>query len=297
MKKTLSTLIVIFSISSLYAQNDTTVSEILPYFEPLHSDRPGATYDASVLRSGVQLQFGTYVGDGYAAPGYKNDAYNDYGTSATVRIPTCIGEFDASLNASQFTQDFISYGSSFVTDTRRIYTDIGASVLYRNEIYSTDKFMFGGLIGATYESRVESFNADRFPRFDSLTFRNNNYQLTSNNYGAIGFLNLQYSITDHWTVASSVGGTGDIYGGDSYQLMVTLNVGYSYRKWGFFGEYILSDEEGLRDPMYVQAGATYNVSRDFQLDAFVSSYDVNGQYAAVTAELKSINMGFTYLIR
>lgn len=297
MKYALSTLFVLLFALGLRAQEDTVRVDILPYYEPLHSDRPGATFDASTVKQSMVLQLGTNVDMGGLFPNRDYADFTAYGTSAMLRIPTCIGEFDAGVGSSRAIENYLVYSPTYINQSTRTYTNFGMTGMYRNEIFTTEKFTLGGILGFNYEVRNLDYKGFRNPRPDTFDLRFTQWDYTGHNVRALAYLNAQYNFNSHWSIASTIGGYGDVYGGDNFLLLGTLNLGYSIQKWSFFGEVIYNYSESIFHPIFLQAGLTHSVSRDFQLDMFVSTYDVSGSLIPPTAEVRSINFGFTYNLR
>lgn len=99
MKYSLSILLIFCAFSSAIAQEDTNTVSILPYFEPLHSDRPGATNDARTVKQDMVLQFG--VGYDFRNPALAElRPSSGVSTGGMLRLPTCLGEIDITAGLS-----------------------------------------------------------------------------------------------------------------------------------------------------------------------------------------------------
>ncbi|NVK29152.1 MAG: hypothetical protein HWE14_13955 [Flavobacteriia bacterium] len=277
---------VFFAIASsilLRAQNDTVMVDILPWFEPMHSDRPGATFDATHIKQGVLIQggfSGQFLEDG-----------NNKGVASTVRFGTCIGEFNVTLGGSASLQEYlveneVTFGAGF-TDNRQ--TILGARYRYGWEL--TDDFTAGVILGISGGlDRLEQYYVSRdfIPDttvFDTLTSKTNSFV-----YGGRIGINLAYQINDHWSLSSSIGIVNRDIEFRPTRATTTLNLGYSTGRLGLFVEGFITDWEDVSTRFVT--GASYLIHRDLQIDAFIS-----GPTEGFSSEQIVSNIGFTFWLR
>lgn len=299
MKRTLSTLIAILSITSVFAQEDSAQVSILPYYEPMHSDRPGATFDAQTVKQNPVLQFG--VGQNYwsQSPVYYN-SFSSSNTGATLRIPTPIGEIDASIGYSKLSTTRTSWNGLYVNTIENINQSRRAGIGYRAEMYSSEKFTVGGLINVGYDNYRAQNSSFGIPRVDTLNVTYSELEDITHFLVASGYINLHYSLNDRWSLSSSIGVVGPFtIGAGSVRDMsgiVTLNLGYSWNRWSVFAEGVTQFSRG--STLSSNAGVSYAISRDFQLDAFIAgpSLSLENSYFNETW-VSGTFVGFTYFIR
>lgn len=301
MKKTLSTLLVLVSSLGAIAQDDSTIASILPYYPPLHSDRPGATNDAVSMKSGMILQLGGSLRDDFFETALGTDDHFETNTAtATLRMATCIGEIDARISYSQAEDRYLSHGSIYTNVSRTQYTDASLTALYRPQLYEGETFTLNALIGASFISKNQNLARRAFssdPNFQDLYYEQ---RLNTPCFGYEGYINSSISLNSNWSLNNSFG----IYSNSGHlsviNALLTMNLSYSMQKWGFFAEGIFeTDALSLTDGAYTQIGFTHNITRDFQLDCFLQSW-----YRTTPVDrspsfqfLRSFSAGFTYRLQ
>lgn len=282
--KKYATLLIAFLFSlALKAQSDTINASTLLWWEPMHSDRPGATFDAQHVRQGVLIQAG------FSAQ-FLEDGHNQ-GFASTIRFGTCIGEFNVTLGGSAALQDYlvdneVTFGAGY-TDNRQ--TIIGARYRYGWKV--TEQFTAGVIAGVSGGlDRLEQYYVSRdfipdTTAFDTLSNKTNSFV-----YGGRFGINLAYQLNDNWSISSSIGIVNRDLEFNPTRATTTLNLGYSTGRLGLFVEGFITDWEN-GNARFV-TGASYLIHRDLQLDAFVSTpFDDFS-----SAQLVS-NVGFTFWLR
>lgn len=302
MKYSLSILLAVCACTGLFAQEDTMQVSILPYYEPLHSDRPGATNDARSVKQAMVLQFG--VGYSYLNPALDElNASSGVSAGGMLRMPTCIGEFDVTAGVSRSTGQYLLRGSAYSSYYN--FTDIANSVGvgYRPEWYTTESFALGSIFHLGYTRTLDKYAYTTISDIDSLNMMGTEERFNTHYITPNFSLNASYDINNHWSISSTLGivsafAIGQAPGPESDVAgMTTLNVGYGLQRWSLFLEGVARFHNAGPD-YSVNGGFTYSISRDFQLDAFFRTRDW-GQYDVVGSQPVSIGIltGFTYVLR
>ncbi|TNE29032.1 MAG: hypothetical protein EP346_07420 [Bacteroidetes bacterium] len=273
----------LLSISSLLSlgQNDTAMAYILPYFEPFHSDRPGFTYDAKHLRSGIIVQSG--------ASQFTDENNRLLGFNARLRWGTCIGEIDFFTGSSQNSQDFSTSSSTLVYDRFSFASSFNVGMGYRYSLSFGKSFTLGALAQASYSRNTTQHNWTEYRiQPDTAILFNFDYLSKSNRGSASVYLNLNYQISESFGIASSIGYIQPRFEAYLGNFSATLNVHYNYHNFGVFAEGMMSDIGS--SSFQIQTGASYLLGNNFALDAFVSSLDGDYDHLVWSA-------GFTYYMR
>lgn len=273
------------SLSTFAQSTDSAAVSILPYYEPLHSDRPGFTFDAQHLRSGILFQGGTSI--------HTYDNVNGSSTGGTARFGTSIGEFDFGYNYVHIANSYAVSGSDWSTAISNRLNTNSINLGYRYSLPFYNNRLNLGVLARTTFSRTSSFYFSQnisMGIYDTLI---NSYFSESDRYNSVSaslFVNAAFQATKNFSISSSIG--MNYFDLGSFNLLGTYNMSYSYKNLAIFTEYMYTLRSQSNDLHALQGGLTYNVSSDFTLDLFASSI-----FNQFDFQRPSINFGFTYFAR
>lgn len=283
----ISLLALLFTSVMSFGQEDSTTASTLLYFEPIHSDRPGFTYDAKHLSQGVLIQSGGFT--------LINGNYTVLGGNTKVRYGTSIGEFDldgalqTESSVGSYTSNNINRSSGYTSRNK----SLSASYRYSLPLFE-NKLRIGAIIGGSIgnlSSQTVS-NAVSVSNDTLKTFSYNSF--LSDYYGVFGYINIHGQLSEHWRIGTSIGmRTFKAPDTDlSYWTTATLNISYTYKRLTIFVEPMWLAPDEVTGSLQYQGGFSYNLSRDFSIDAFMSVDESIGSF-----NNSLFAFGFTYFLR
>lgn len=250
--------------------------QTLLYFEPVHSDRPGFTYDSKMLRSGIILQTGVF------SSSYGEE--NQLGGNLCLRKGTFFGEFDLNIERSHQSMVDVYSKSTIRSQSSSQLKNYRATLGYRYSLRILEGLNMGGMIGAN-----KDFNEYKssFTYIDTTYIDFQSEHDVNRTWGIHAFLNIGYSLKN-WSISGTFGALKSDMNKKMYEVIMSVNLGYSFKKWGAFVEMYKTDRLFSTQ---LQTGLTYKLGRDWVIDAFISKYtatDFNNAYGS---------LGLTYFLR
>ncbi len=272
--------LLLFAGGILHAQE----ASILPYIEPMHSDRPGNTFDYKHLNRGQIIQFGL---------SYQNLEFGRQGGYSTqVRFGTCIGEFDLELSSLNSREERLIDNSVLYADIQRSSAEHYAGLWYRLGFDIDEKlgigFIAGTSIGSAVEKQTQIYRGyiPDTSRLDTFNLRNDRLTFGLRLNGTIS-----YSFDDHWGLASSIGlVTYDLENTSFPRVTATLNGSYTFTRLTFFAELFTFDL--LNSGARYNVGGSYLFSNTLVIDAYFTS---SANYLEFNDGIA--NVGLTYFFR
>ncbi len=289
MRRFTTFLAVLLASNLIYGQLDTLEVDsiqvdILPYIEPLHSDRPGNTFDYDHLSIGQMVQFGL---------SYRDIEFGQQAAySAQVRFGTCIGEFDLELSSLNTGEERIIDNPFLFSDISSLRAEHFAGLWYRVGKDINDKLGVGILAGTSIGSIV-SRETLIFQGFVPDTSQRDTFAINSSRiaYGMRLNATVSYSFDNHWNLSSTVGLVSyDLESTSFPRFTATLNGSYSFGRWMVFAEIFTFDLAEGKSAYNV--GGSVLITSAFSVDAYFGSSTNYLDFNEGTA-----NVGMTYFFR